>query len=65
MIRLPCKVGDTVYYFLNVDDKIQITERKISTLANVITMMEDGEFNKTVFLTRTAAEEKLRELEEK
>lgn len=57
LLRLPCKVGDTVYLVKN-DGKI---------VARVADMMFIGvlweEFGKTVFLTRTEAEAKLAEME--
>lgn len=57
LLRLPCKVGDTVYLIKN-DGKI---------VARVADMMFIGvlweEFGKTVFLTRTEAEAKLAEME--
>ena len=57
LLRLPCKVGDTVYLVKN-DGKI---------VARVADMMFIGvlweEFGKTVFLTRTEAEAKLKEME--
>lgn len=62
LLRLPCKVGDTIYYFMNVDDEIQVQERKICTLTNVVAIMEDGEFGKTVFLTREEAGQALKQM---
>ena len=57
LLRLPCKVGDTVYLVKN-DGKI---------VARVADMMFIGvlweEFGKAVFLTRTEAEAKSAEME--
>lgn len=57
LLRLPCKVGDTVYLIKN-DGKI---------VARVADMMFVGvlweEFGKTVFFTREEAEAKLAEME--
>lgn len=63
LLRLPCKVGDTVYHIMNVDDKLNIQEMKIATLNNLVALVEYGEFGKTVFLTQVEAEQKLKEME--
>ena len=62
LLRLPCKVGDTIYHIMNVDDKSEIREMKIATLNNLVALMEYGDFGKTVFLTQTEAEQKLKEM---
>lgn len=62
LLRLPCKVGDTIYYFMNVDDVIVVEERKMATLTNIVAILEDEEFGKTVFLTKEEAEQALAEM---
>lgn len=65
LLRLPCKVGDTVYRFWYVDDvPYRIQEQTIRTLANVVSMMEDDVFGKTVFLTKEEAEQALKQMGE-
>lgn len=63
LLRLPCKVGDTIYHIWNVDDKQEIQEIKIATLNNLVAHMEYGNFGKTIFLTQAEAEQKLKEME--
>lgn len=63
LIKIPCKVGDTVY---EVKESITtngycIIPRKIRTLT--LLMILAGDFGKTVFLTKEEAEAKLRELQ--
>lgn len=62
LLRLPCKVGDTVYHFVFIDDVVEIKEVKVARLSNLVAMMEDGDFGESVFLTREEAESKLEEL---
>lgn len=62
LLRLPCKMGDTIYYFMNVDDVIVVEERKMVTLTNIVAILEDEEFGKTVFLTKEEAEQALAEM---
>lgn len=59
LLRLPCKVGDTVYLIKNDGT---IAERVADMMFIGILW---GEFGKTVFLTRAEAEAKLAEMEEK
>lgn len=73
LVRLPCKVGDTVYRFYErfVDGKIQILEKKISWIEvysnNELVISVDGypysqrDFNKIFFFTREEAEKALKE----
>ena len=63
LLRLPCKVGDTIYHIWNVDDKPEIQEIKIETLTNLVAHMENGNFGKYIFLTQAEAEQKLKEME--
>ena len=59
LLRLPCKVGDTVYH---------IAGRRILEVENVnlfflLLSVAEGRFGKTVFLTCDEAEAKLAEME--
>ena len=63
LLRLPCKVGDTIYHIWNVNDKPEIQEIKIATLTNLVAHMENGNFGKYIFLTKEEAEQKLKEME--
>lgn len=59
LLRLPCKVGDTVYH---------IAGRRILEVENVnlfflLLSVAEGRFGKTVFLTCDEAEAKLKEME--
>ena len=63
LLRLPCKVGDTIYRFWYVcDTPYRIQEQTIKTLSQVVAIMEDGSFGKSVFLTREEADKALAEL---
>ena len=68
LLRLPCKVGDTVWFiveaysFGEVGDK---AEEWYSIHTNKFNLNMLDDFGKTVFLTQSEAEEKLRELEGK
>lgn len=64
LLRLPCKVGDSVYRFWYVDEKpYKVQTQVIRTLANLVAIMESGEFGKSVFLSLEEAENKLKEME--
>ncbi len=56
LLRLPCKVGDSIYSV--IEDGLTIIELKFS-LAFYVRRKTD--FGKTVFLTLAEAEEKLKE----
>lgn len=62
LLRLPCKVGDTVYKIINQRDNYDDTVYQIvsSTIFELSMIDEIGE---TVFLTREEAEQKLKEME--
>lgn len=78
LLVLPCKVGDTVYAverfcdgasrdcgsFVSCEEcddyRQEIVQRRIGTVLQAVSVTE--QFNKTVFLTREEAEEKLREV---
>ena len=62
LLKLPCVVGDVVYRLYTVDDVVKVYEHRITTLTNIVNVMETGEIGKTVFLTKEAAESALREL---
>ena len=57
LLRLPCKVGSTVYHIVN---------KRISEVENVdlfFICLCVAEFGKTIFLTKEEAEQKLKEME--
>lgn len=71
LIKLPCKVGDTLYrlvpnlYRKYVEIKIAqfvINENGIYFITNKGVSWSSGEIGKTVFLTKPEAEAKLKEL---
>lgn len=65
LLRLPCKVGDSVYRFGYADGKAyKVQKLVIRTLANLVAIMESGEFGKSVFLSLEEAENKLNKMEE-
>ena len=59
LLRLPCKVGDTYFRILYGD----IYENEFNNTATIVSMMEDGAFGKTVFLTKEEAEQKLESMQ--
>ena len=82
LMRLPCKVGDTVWVYFNyANSEIQKAEVKIIefgnfTFGNVRYLIEhinrrgglfkyyDRDFGESIFLTREAAEQALKEMED-
>lgn len=58
LVRLPCKVGDTVYYTVNN----RILEVENVNLFFLLLSVAEGRFERTVFLTREEAEKKLEEM---
>lgn len=63
LLRLPCKVGDSVYRFWYADGKAyKVQTQVIRTLANLVAIMESGEFGKSVFLSLEEAEAKLKKM---
>lgn len=61
LVRLPCKVGDYVYKIITQHSNYDDSPYKIvSTVCFRLDMLY--EINKTVFLTREQAEEKLKEI---
>ena len=76
LVRLPCKVGDTVYFITDKVNKAkilgfemyngkgwQIVLSTSSFIAATVQPCSIAEFGKTVFLTRTEAEAALAEVE--
>ena len=62
LLRLPCKVGDTVYKIINQRDSFDDTVYQIvSTTIFELSMI--NKIGKTVFLTKAEAEQKLKEME--
>ena len=59
LLRLPCKVGDTVYH---------VVQGRIFEVSNVdlfflLLSVAENRFNNSVFLTKSEAEQKLKEME--
>lgn len=64
LLRLPCKVGDTIYrLWYVVDAPYRVQEEAVKALCHVVAIMEDGTFGKSVFLTRQEAEQALAEMQ--
>ena len=61
ILRLPCKVGDTVYHIANK----RILEVENADVFFLCLCVAEGRFGKTVFLTQAEAEQKLKEMESK
>lgn len=57
LIKLPCKVGDDVYYILGIPNKTPCTIDKC-----VFELSDINDIGKTLFLTKSEAEAKLKEL---
>lgn len=58
LIKLPCKVGDTVYHVVQG----RIVEASNVDLFFLLLSVVENRFNNSVFLTKSEAEEKLKEL---
>ena len=58
LLRLPCKVGDTVYHVVQG----RIVEVSNVDLFFLLLSVAENRFNKTVFLTKAEAEQKLKEM---
>ena len=58
LLRLPCKVGDSIYSV--IEDGLTIVELKFSL---DFYARRKNDFGKTVFLTEAEAEQKLKEME--
>lgn len=57
LIKLPCKVGDDVYYILGIPDKTPCAIDKCT-----FELSDINKIGKTLFLTKSEAEAKLKEL---
>lgn len=57
LVKLPCKVGDDVYYILGIPNKTPCTIDKCT-----FELSDINKIGKTLFLTREEAEAKLKEL---
>lgn len=64
LVELHCKVGDAVYYTDNVGEKIYKAQIKkiIYDLGHMA--FDDSAINQSIFLTKEAAEARLKELQE-
>ena len=73
LLRLPCKVGTTVYnttWWDDVTEKVKVggktfyrTVHKHKVSKSTFSLLDIYDFGKTVFLTRAEAEQKLKEME--
>ena len=61
LLRLPCKVGDTVYHVVQG----RIVEVSNVDLFFLLLSVAENRFNNSVFLTQEEAEQKLKEMESK
>ena len=59
LLRLPCKVGDTVYHVVQG----RIVEVSNVDLFFLLLSVVENRFNNSVFLTKSEAEQKLKEME--
>lgn len=57
LLKLPCKVGDDVYYILGIPNKMPCTIDKCT-----FKLSDINKIGKTLFLTKSEAEAKLKEL---
>ena len=73
LLRLPCKVGTTVYnttWWDDVQEKVKVdgktfyrTVHKHKVSKSTFSLLDIYDFGKTVFLTKEEAEQKLKEME--
>ena len=73
LLRLPCKVGTTVYnttWWDDVQEKVKVdgktfyrTVHKHKVSKSIFSLVDIYDFGKTVFLTKAEAEQKLKEME--
>ena len=73
LLRLPCKLGTTVYnttWWDDITEKVKVggktfyrTVHKHKVSKSTFSLLDIYEFGKTVFLTRKEAEQKLKEME--
>lgn len=67
LLRLPCKVGDTVYVIYSPNKLVLPYTYKtvrIENLLKIVEYLEKGLFGKTVFLTHEVAEAALQKMNE-
>ena len=57
LIKLPCKVGDDIYYILGIPNETPCTIDKC-----VFELSDINDIGKTLFLTKSEAEARLKEL---
>lgn len=57
LVKLPCKVGDDIYYILGIPNEMPCTIDKC-----VFELSDINKIGKTLFLTKSEAEAKLKEL---
>lgn len=57
LVKLPCKVGDDVYYILGIPNETPCAIDKCT-----FELSDINKIGKTLFLAKSAAEEKLKEL---
>ena len=73
LLRLPCKIGTTVYnitWWDDVQEKVKVdgkafyrTVHKYKVSKSKFSLVDIYDFGKTVFLTKAEAEQKLKEME--
>ena len=73
LLLLPCKIGTTVYnttWWDDVTEKVKVdgkifyrTVRKHKVSKSTFSLLDVKDFGKTVFLTKSEAEQKLKEME--
>ena len=73
LVKLPCKVGTTVYnttWWDDVTEKVKVdgktfcrTVHKHKVSKSTFSLVDIYDFGKTVFLTKSEAEQKLKEME--
>ena len=61
LITLPYAVGSTVYVVINLYGERIIREHVCENIVDIVYDMQNGDFGKTVFLTREDAKAALRE----
>ena len=57
LLKLPCRIGDDVYYILGIPNEMPCTIDKCT-----FELSDINEIGKTLFLTKSEAEAKLKEL---
>lgn len=62
LLRLPCKVGDTVY-ILSFEGVWRIIPHQVKTLGYILQLIENEAMGDFVFLTKEEAEQRLKEMD--